>query len=140
VSSACCRSDIEHLRIASPCSRLQPCHDPMACPVPHPPVTRQGLRAASFRFLDMLSPGPLDSPPHSYFRSCTVCGEHPEPRPFPHCNRKLEATWEAFWNALLKRLLLQSTLVIKTDNSVIKMFMHKGSIAVAHGNSLTWAF
>jgi predicted transcriptional regulator len=39
-----------------------------------------------------------------------------------------------------KEIIAAVNTRIKTDNSVIKMFMHKGSIAIAHGNSLTWAF
>lgn len=45
-----------------------------------------------------------------------------------------------YWNALLKRLLQQSTLLIdinETDNNVIKMFVHKGSTVVVRGNALT---
>lgn len=48
----------------------------------------------------------------------------------------------AYWNALLKRLLQQSTLLIdinETDNSVIKMFVHRGSVVV-RGNALIGAF
>lgn len=65
----------------------------------------------------------------------------PEHRHFLQCNRKLETTWVAYWNALVKKLLQQSTLVIdtnETDDIVIKLFMHRGSVVVVvRGNAPT---
>lgn len=44
----------------------------------------------------------------------------------------------AYWNALVKRLLQQSTLLIdinETDDNVIKLFVHRGSVVVVRGNA-----
>ena len=69
--------------------------------------------------------------PRPHIRLHTVYYELPETRRLVQYNRKLEITWEDYWNALLNKLLPQSTLLIKineADNNVIQMFVHKGSL------------
>ena len=100
------------------------------------------LAASLLRFLALpkLTPPPN---PRPRIRLHAVYYELPETRRLVQYNRKLEITWEDYWNALLNKLLPQSTLLIKineADNNVIQMFVHKGSFVAARGNSLIWGF
>lgn len=132
-------------RTPGPCPHFRSYHKPVPCPGPAlVPRDTEGLGALSFGlFLGSVmlpSPGAFSPISSHLVQIFYPYNDHPEHRHSLQCDRKLETTWVAYWNALVKRLLHQSTLLIdinEIDDNVTELFVHRGSVVVDHGNALT---